>query len=803
MTFAGAGLIICDLLKSRRWGIPTRVCREIRTGKSAHASFLSCSFRTIAFCISCSCYAILAGGQEINEEEGQTAAQLRLAQIEEITTAERLMIQDIEHSIEIERHADAIDRLIELSLKESPRLVSYGKGPQGFVYHFPLSVYLQQQLLNWDRKTPGVLREYRRRVDPITDLEWKRTQSQHDAFLARRNADRYFASSQGSEFALAAADIALANGWLDEAAQLARRANSVASYAVESVPNELAMTVPWEWIMQPTETRSLESQEKVFASLKAYSPPQRAPLQPNEFHRADEVLARLLLIQRAKGASTESLEKAFKQLVELSVAGSNPTSKDPFSSIPVVSVKGDNEHRSAWSDTYAGSPDRVAKRQRVGKLTHEVNWSISLPVSPTSSTLIEDVVAGLRSSALSPITWQQYVLIPLGDHLRAFEMAKGTPWPVASRSFPLWRSQFSTTQMMIPSQLPIDGQPHVTLSREGDVVALRDGSPVTGWLPVARRDQKPLTRVVAIDLKREGRLLEGFPWTPKIEGLPEGLEVEGCPLLVNSRIYVPLLHRDAANMQSYIACLNLSGQLLWASPRLAAARFHEANGRLHVSHSLISYSQGTVYFHASLGTVAALDAESGGFRWLTQYPRFELPRTHLPLRRGAQRDISSVLVHEDLIYAAPADSDRVFALSRSTGQLIWALAPGEANDGGHLIGVTPQHLIVSGDRLYWIDRIAGGIVAAFPTATSQQPFGSLPTPRGIAPALMTEGQVIFPTEDELWVFNQSLNVAGEVVLEDRVNLKRLGIDSGHCTLGENELLINSDRMLSALRLSPK
>lgn len=762
--------------------------------------------------------AKIAWGQAEEVGAGTDSVDLKRAQIDRVTAAERLTLQDIDNSIELNRPDEVVDRLLELSLRESPRVIETGMYPPGFVSHLPLTSYLQDRLLRMSVSAPEVLKEYRRRIDPIAAKELKSLRLHGDAIKTRQQADRFMASTPGPDFLVLAAEQAMARGWFDEAwvclARCGPPFQAVAQFGESTIAKNKSVSigVPWSFVLK-LQSQPVKELSEIYL---AREPSRILPdlVLPTVGPRPAEIAVRIVMLQRAKGHATDRLEQLFEQLLAASTntEASGPTSDvkfgdevlqlaDVWKKLPKTAPPQPFD-QADQGKTLGGSLQRTHPKVPWRGIDHQVLWSVTIPELSISEPMEDDLTKDLRVPSSHPVLWRDKVLLQTPESLRAFEATNGDSWPIASRSLPVWRSQFSVPQVNVPSQLPVDGQTHLSLSLNADVLTFRDGSPVTGWLPAVRREQASQSRLVAIDLQREGKLLEGFPWQPKREGLladlPEGLEIEGCPLVVQDRIYVGLMHRDAANLRSYLVCLDFAGEVQWVSPLLAAARVNDAIRRLHVSHSLASYSQGVIYYHASLGTVAAIDAETGRLRWLTQYPRYESNPLGTPFEhRGATRDITTLCVEDDFVYAAPADCDRVFALLRGTGQPVWATAPGEAKDGVHLLGVTDQHLMVSGDRLYWIDRYQGLLQAAFPASTSKQPNGALPEPRGVGRSLLMQDAVCFVTREEIYVFASSLNSEGIPHLLDRVSLGRLGLEGGSLMADHHRFYLSSPGRLTA------
>jgi cellulose synthase operon protein C len=102
------------------------------------------------------------------------------------------------------------------------------------------------------------------------------------------------------------------------------------------------------------------------------------------------------------------------------------------------------------------------------------------------------------------------------------------------------------------------------------------------------------------------------------------------------------------------------------------------------------------------------------------------------------------------------------------------------------LGVGGERLIVSGDRLYWIDLRDGQIAGSFP--------GRVEDPlRGYGRGLLAGSAVYWPTHDKIYVLAQD----GSRLLRQPIDLAPLGLTGGNLVLAEDVLLIAGARQLTA------
>ncbi len=111
-----------------------------------------------------------------------------------------------------------------------------------------------------------------------------------------------------------------------------------------------------------------------------------------------------------------------------------------------------------------------------------------------------------------------------------------------------------------------------------------------------------------------------------------------------------------------------------------------------------------------------------------------------------------------------------------------------------------QNLIVSGDRIYWLDSSSGKVLAAFPAGTVGEATAALPAPRGYGRGLVLGNRVYWPTQNEIYVFDvqQDPTKAGQAPpIRDRIRLDTRGAEGGHLTLSGNSLIIAAPGRLFA------
>jgi outer membrane protein assembly factor BamB len=170
------------------------------------------------------------------------------------------------------------------------------------------------------------------------------------------------------------------------------------------------------------------------------------------------------------------------------------------------------------------------------------------------------------------------------------------------------------------------------------------------------------------------------------------------------------------------------------------------SGRLYeCTHNLLSLAGDTLYLNTNLGAVAAISTADGAIRWLTVYSTVHEGDVRKLQDAGHfYRDLTPCMMVRDLAIVAPFDSPAILALDAATGAARWSTDV--AGDAIHLLGVSGDTLWASGDRLYAIDVRSGRFL-------SRWPEGPRADPRGFGRGLVVGNSVLWPTRDQLFVFD--------------------------------------------------
>jgi hypothetical protein len=282
--------------------------------------------------------------------------------------------------------------------------------------------------------------------------------------------------------------------------------------------------------------------------------------------------------------------------------------------------------------------------------------------------------------------------------------------------------------------------------------------------------------LVCLDLKAEGRLM----WKIAPE---EGWAFEGSPVADGVNVYVGM--RRGGVPEAHVACFDAqTGRRLWRVFVCGAET--PARGMFpQNTHNLLTLDRQTLYYNTNLGAVAAISARDGRLQWVSLYPRAR-DGNLLELAPHWSRDLNPCLCDHGTLLVAPADSPRVFALDAATGQILWQTGP-EVQDVVHLLGTTAEHLIASGDRLYWIGlkgEERGRVKHVWPDGPDKLGYG-----RG----LLAGEEVLWPTREKIYVFDQQTARQKKVI-----DLVPRGASGGNLLVAGGRVLISTSRELIAL-----
>jgi outer membrane protein assembly factor BamB len=235
-----------------------------------------------------------------------------------------------------------------------------------------------------------------------------------------------------------------------------------------------------------------------------------------------------------------------------------------------------------------------------------------------------------------------------------------------------------------------------------------------------------------------------------------------------------------------VACFDpLTGRQRWR--RFVASAETPNRGVLgQYTHDLLTLFGDALYFNTNLGAVASMATDDGRIHWVSLYPRAR----HGDMEHFAphwSRELNPCVYHRGVLYAAPADSPRIFAFDAGDGQILWQSGT-EIEDAVNLLGAADDFLIVSGWRLYWINlkgQRTGRVAHVWPEGGEKLGFG-----RGI----LTDRLVVWPSRDKIYLFDRQTAKP-----EKTIDLGPLGVTGGNVFLAEGSVIIASGSELTCLQ----
>lgn len=618
-------------------------------------------------------------------------------------------------------------------------------------------------------------------------------QIEMDTVRASVNADRFYAAAVGRELNLLLADLYLEHGWAMAAVQAVQRAEPALEFDLSILPENReggykpSGRLPWHlvWSQSSDSTKAHELLDEWVADIS----------------------------QRHAGSKANELAPVLRRLL-------HAASLDPVS-LDYRSVKG-------WIEAVAERLPQSKRPEIYALLNHEQQWlelaedsSRSLEIDTQQPVWSQPL---LRFSALAdentasrprlgesasatlahhPVVYEGIVFVNELTRIVAYELSTGRPWP-AVPAIPLYDRRLAP-QSLIPKNRPLIGTPRGMLSAGEGCLYARMGSPITGRVDGRRlADGSSASFLIGLDLNKQGGMLRGFPLY--LSG-PEfvGAEFEGTPVAWGDLLLVAIAQRDNVGISRSVAAFDrFSGQLRWRSGTLATGVVEGSSKANLISHQLLTTAGGRLYYNTNLGAITCLDPQTGKIQWLTQYSRPDLTRQAYPSpNRYLYRDVTPCLVEAGLVYCAPRDCPEVFALDATNGDLVWATDNEQVADATQLVGLSEDCLVVSGDRIIWLDKRSGTAVARFGGATTPGVVNSLPAERGMGRGVIVGNMLYFPTSMEILVFaaNQRRDKNQIVALDPpvlrRIPLGARGKDGGNLFGQAGILLYSSPTRLMA------
>jgi outer membrane protein assembly factor BamB/tetratricopeptide (TPR) repeat protein len=611
---------------------------------------------------------------------------------------------------------------------------------------------------------------YRRRVDAQAEGWFRQGSAQRDRSALRRVVEQAFCSSWGDDALDLLGDLAFEDGRFDEALSMYR----------QLVPDRAD---DHTGLIYPDATVDLARVA------------------------AKKVLCRAALGEPAPGpADLEAYARRFPN-GKGSLAGRD----GPYVKSLAEALKADHLAPPAQSDgrwpTFAGSPTRtkvVPGSIDVGSL----QWRVPLPVyDPSKRVHGINFRPGMGMSSMKiaedrilcyhPIVLGDQVVVNTESKILAYNLndrPEGSG-PGSGAVNPVWEAPPDNPETTVAAASPISAIPRYTLTAHGDRIYARLGPtsfPIMGMGRMGSGSPSQ-SKIIAVDRSTEGKVL----WS-KLAGeitLPKQpadatnrTGFEGTPVADSQNVFVAMTDRREQT-STYVVCLDAeTGNPRWVRYLGAASADGDnmmgfamgmgmgmASAAHDFGHRLLSLDGPTLYYQTNLGALAALDAETGGIRWVATYPRQDRAEGG----PGNDRDLNPAIVHDGMVIIAPDDSNRIYAFDAGSGRLLWKsdALPNEVKLA-HLLGVAKGRLVATGDLVLLFDVKDGKLLTRWPDSGNAY--------EGYGRGLLAGDRIYWPTRNEIHILDQATGLRAEPSIKLRESFQTTG---GNLAVGDGYLIV--------------
>jgi outer membrane protein assembly factor BamB len=193
----------------------------------------------------------------------------------------------------------------------------------------------------------------------------------------------------------------------------------------------------------------------------------------------------------------------------------------------------------------------------------------------------------------------------------------------------------------------------------------------------------PERRLFAYDLATGRELWNHSPpdrWDGESGTFAQRMLVAAPPIVCGSRVIVPC-YRMRGRIDYHVACYDLStGVLLWSTGLISGQSDLNMFGRQDAEFcgAPVAVDGDGVYVLTQLGTVARLDLFSGRIVWESRYEVIPIPKNdgwNDTIRKIVWNNSPPVLT-ENVVVAAPQDSELLLGLDRASGAVLWSFENG-------------------------------------------------------------------------------------------------------------------------------
>jgi outer membrane protein assembly factor BamB/tetratricopeptide (TPR) repeat protein len=475
--------------------------------------------------------------------------------------------------------------------------------------------------------------------------------------------------------------------------------------------------------------------------------------------QAKQILA--LVLQGAKEPAVAEL-KAFREL-HPSVEGFLAGSKGKYTEILQSLIDGNERWNpaaapgaSTWL-TFAGDASRNYRLANANSpyWPDSPMWQIDLPGDPNAKPHREadpppGTGASSRALAFHPVIIPGFVLVADALRVTAYHLATGKQ--AAQYDQRRDADNRNAVPESIDLRLPSHTDARYTLTVAGNRLYVRLGAT---RMKEPEDNTKPAESdnwIVCLGLERDGDNLKlQYRWQIRarlLDADPVAL-FEGTPVVQDGRLLVPRTRFDGRQVITSIDCYDADAPngrkepppLRWTRD-VWIMESGKASEAVRHRTDLVTMAGPFVVYCTHSGLIIALDAAGGKRMWAFRYPT----AASKPFDGILPRDLCPCIYANGRIYAAPADSDRIFCLDATTGENIWESSPANVV---HLLGISRGKLLATlggypqGLRGY--DANSGDPIWTKPDEGDRAPHG-----RGF----LSDDFVFWPTRRGLKVLRQ-------------------------------------------------
>jgi outer membrane protein assembly factor BamB len=418
-----------------------------------------------------------------------------------------------------------------------------------------------------------------------------------------------------------------------------------------------------------------------------------------------------------------------------------------------------------WS-TFAGSPGRnrvAASSPSPRSWANGPTWRVGLPNAgmPEPGGLFSHLAGRLY---YHPVIADDRVLLTNGRSVLGYDLLSGRM---------LFRYDLQAARRVTFAPLPPDAAPpalRFTLSVAGDRVYARLGDQAIGPANTQGRSFLVCLEIPpAKSAGQPGQLQE--VWAVPA---PDESQFEGAPLMHAGLAYIASSHVENRRTKTSLHCYDAaSGKQRWLQQICDTPEFEETTATRY-RHHLLTLAVDNIVYCSHSGAVVAVDRMTGKQAWAMRYSarKSEIGEPAPPVR-----DLCPCVFHFGRLFVAPADTDRLYCLDSSSGQLLWDR---DRVACVNLLGIAGDHLLLTEQHGLRALRAQTGLDAW------RQPSdgGAL---QGLGRALLVGDRIFWPTRNPNHAIFVVAQKDGEQLPDDPTGLRQ--IRAGNMAFGNGCLVV--------------